>query len=45
MILWRFKVIKQFVPGIIVDIEQQDDDDWWQFSAHIEKYRQHIKIE
>ena len=37
---WRFKEIKTFVPEIMADLDRKDEDDWWQFSAQVEKYGQ-----
>ena len=43
MKLWRFKEIKSFVPEIMVDAERKERDDWWRFSAQVEKYGQRRK--
>jgi len=43
MKLWMLKEIKTFVPETMVDIDRKEEDDWWQFSAQVEKYGQHRK--
>ena len=40
---WRFKEIKSFVPEIMIDASRKEYDDWWRFSAQVEKYGQRRK--
>ena len=42
--LWRFKEIKSFVPEIMVDAERKERDDWWRFSAQVERNGQRRKV-
>ena len=38
MKLWRFKQIRQYLPGMMEDEEKKESDPWWKFSSRVTKF-------
>ena len=43
MKLWRFKEIRQYIASIMEDNQKKEIDDWWRFSAWVDKCNVHRK--